>query len=139
MAITVSMNVLAGAARTVALSSIVAAAGVLAVRVARIEARVTSDGVWVRNPFRTVAVRWDEVARADWIARGALGQGLRTWGLDARVRLSLRDGRYLTITSTYSFWPRTAHHITGVLRRTATPAGVIVEPLYRDGPVRPTG
>lgn len=130
-------NLLSGTTRTVTLWAVAAAFAVLLVRVARIETRVSTEGVQVRNPFRTLEVGWDEVARADWIARGVLGHGLATWGLDAHVRLTLRDGRYVSLTSTYVFLPETAHRITGALRRTATPAGVAVRPLHRDGPPPP--
>lgn len=133
-AVLVVVNVLSGTARTLALGVVAAVTTVVLVRVARIETRVDRDGVSVRNPFRTVELRWDEVARADWIARGAAGHGLRPWGSDYRVRLTCRDDRRVTLTSTYAFRPGTAEGITAALRRTAAPAGVVVEPLRQEGP-----
>lgn len=127
-------SVLTGPARAIALGLLATGTGVLLVRIGRIEARVDAGGVRVRNPFRTVEMRWDEVARADWIARSGIGQGLRPWGSDLRVRLTLRDGGMVTLTSTTVFRRRAAEDVTDALRRTAGRAGVVVEPAYREGP-----
>ncbi|MBW3659923.1 MAG: PH domain-containing protein [Actinobacteria bacterium] len=67
VAVAVLVSVLDGPARAVALALLAIGAGVLLVRIGRIEAHVDVGGVRVRNPFRTAELRWNDLARADWV------------------------------------------------------------------------